>query len=329
MTGGEAGGPGNVLGPIVERAWVERRLGTAEPPVVVDVRWYLDGRSGREAYEAGHVPGAVFLDLERVLAAPAGVGGGRHPLPDPRSFAEGLAAVGIGDGAVVVAYDDQGGVVAARLVWLLRALGERAALLDGGLAVFSGELEAGDVSLAPRRRSARPWPTERLARLEEVVELARSAQDELRAEGAPVGDAGPAVEGAGAPVGDAGPEDRGRAQARRRILVDGRASERFRGEVEPVDPAAGHVPGATNLPVARLLEPTTGRWRSPEELRACFADLGIGDAEEVVAYCGSGVTACALLLAVERAGLPPGRLWPGSWSEWSRRPGLPVATGRG
>jgi thiosulfate/3-mercaptopyruvate sulfurtransferase len=310
----------DVLGPLVDRAWLERHAAGAAPPVVVDVRWYLDGRSGRAAYEAGHVPGAVFVDLETVLAAPAERGGGRHPLPDPRRFAEGLAAAGIGDASVVVAYDDLGGTIAARLVWLLRALGEPAALLDGGLGAFAGELEEGAVVRSPLSRSPRPWPEDRLAGLEEVVGVAGSAS----------GDAAAGRQGVDGPGAEAASGERRRVgPAVRCVLLDGRAPERFRGEVEPVDPAAGHVPGARNLPVASLVDPVSGRWRCREELRALFAGLGIGEAEEVVAYCGSGVTACALLLAAEQAALRPGRLWPGSWSEWSRHPDLPVATGGG
>lgn len=312
---GDAGVSEDVLDPLVDRAWLEGRLASHAPPVVVDVRWYLDGRSGREAYEAGHVPGAVFLDLERVLAAPPERGGGRHPLPAPRRFADGLAAVGVGNGTTVVAYDDLGGVIAARLVWLLRALGEPAALLDGGLEVFASELQTGAVLPASCQRSLRAWPEDRLAGLDEVVELARSRSD------------GPAFEGPA--LEHAGAERRAPGRMRRRVLLDGRATDRFTGEVEPVDPVAGHVPGAKNLPVASLLESGSGCWRAPEELRVGLARLGIGEADEVVAYCGSGVTACALLLAVERAGLPPGRLWPGSWSEWARHPDLPVATGPG
>jgi len=309
-----------VLGPLVDRGWLEAHGSGDEGPVVVDVRWYLDGRSGCAAYESGHVPGAVFVDLEAVLAGPPERGGGRHPLPDPRRFAEGLGAAGIGDDSVVVAYDDQAGMIAARLVWLLRSLGEPAALLDRGLEAFAGELEVGAVVPKPRSRTPRRWPSDRLVALDEVVALAGLAPGEGGVERA-------VLDGPGSECAEV--ERAGVRRAPRRVLLDGRASERFSGEVEPVDPVAGHVPGAKNLPVADLVDPASKRWRSGEELRSVFAVVGIRDEDEVVAYCGSGVTACALLLAAERAGLRPGRLWPGSWSEWSRHPDLPVATGAG
>nr|BFE76695.1 hypothetical protein GCM10020092_099960 [Actinoplanes digitatis] len=126
-----------MIDPVVGLDWVRER---GDRVVLADVRWYLDGRSGRAAYESGHLPGAVFVDLDRWLARHGSADGGRHPLPEPEVFAQGMAAVGIGDGDVVVGYDDAGGVVAARLVWMLRAIGHEAALLDGGLSAYEGEL---------------------------------------------------------------------------------------------------------------------------------------------------------------------------------------------
>ncbi|MFN0089394.1 MAG: sulfurtransferase, partial [Acidimicrobiales bacterium] len=147
-------------GPIVTVHWL---VAHAPAVVICDVRWYLDGRPGAAAYEAAHLPSAVFLDLDRWLAGPASPDAGRHPLPDPEVFAEGMRRAGVGDGAAVVAYDDAGGMVASRLVWMLRALGEDAALLDGGLAAWTGPLEHGGeadrpVEAAPARFTARPWP---------------------------------------------------------------------------------------------------------------------------------------------------------------------------
>ncbi|RZT59507.1 thiosulfate/3-mercaptopyruvate sulfurtransferase [Microcella alkaliphila] len=276
-----------MLPPIVSPSWFAEHR---DEVVVADVRWYLDGRSGREAHEAGHIPGAVFVDLDAWLAAPATPADGRHPLPDPAVFAMGLGAVGIGDGDAVVAYDDAGGVIAARLVWMLRAVGHDAALLDGGLDAWvtaHGEdaLETGPVDARPRSLSTRAWPAERLADLDEV---SRASADE-------------------------GP-----------LLVDARAPERYRGEEEPVDARAGHIPGAVNLPTRDHVGPD-GLHLAPEVLRERFAAAGAAE-REVVAYCGSGVTACHTLIALEYAGLSAGRLYPGSWSQYAAAPGLPVAT---
>ena len=249
--------------------------------VLVDVRLYLDGRSALDAYRAGHLPGAVHVDLERWLAAPASREAGRHPLPDPETFAEGLARAGIGDRDTVVAYDDAGGVMAARLVWLLRAIGHPAALLDGGL---DGPLETGDVERPRATFTPRPWPAERLADLDAVA-----------------------------------------APPRGTVVLDARDGERFRGEVEPIDAQAGHIPGARSLPTRGHLG-DDGRHRPAGELRERFAAAGVGEGTPVVAYCGSGVTACHQLLVLEHAGLGPGRLFPGSWSQYSAT-GRPVATG--
>jgi thiosulfate/3-mercaptopyruvate sulfurtransferase len=251
--------------------------------LLADVRWYLDGRSGRAAYESGHLPGAVFVDLDASLAAHASPGAGRHPLPDPATFAQGMAAAGIGDESTVVAYDDQGGVIAARLVWLLRVLGHDAALLDGGLGAWPGELETGGVSAARATFTARPWPAERLASI-----------DDAAAGGA--------------------------------LVLDARQRERYEGLApDPVDPRPGHIPGARSLPTREHLEPD-GRLMDPGALRERFSAVGAMPGQEVIAYCGSGVTACHTLLALEHAGLGPGRLYAGSWSQWAGTD-RPAATG--
>ncbi|KGM12325.1 sulfurtransferase [Cellulomonas bogoriensis] len=268
-----------MIPPVVDQAWVR-----AHPDVVLaDVRWYLDGRSGERAFTEGHLPGAVFVDLDRWLAGPPSPQAGRHPLPDPAVFAQGMGAAGISDGDVVVAYDDAGGTVAARLVWMLRATGHDAAVLDGGLTAWDGPLTTTSPDRSPGSFTARPWPAERLADLDEVVT------------------------GAG-------------------VLVDARARARYRGEVEPVDPRAGHVPGAVNVPCGELMG-ADGRFLPPDELREVFADVGVVDAADVVAYCGSGVTACHVLVALEHTGLGTARLFPGSWSRYSSDPTLPAATG--
>lgn len=265
-----------MIAPVVDAAW----LSSHPDAVVADVRWYLDGRSGRDAHAAGHLPGAVFVDLDTALASEGSPETGRHPLPEPEAFADALGALGIGDDAVVVAYDDAGGASAGRLVWLLRMLDVDAALLDGGIQHWTGPLEEGPVTPAPATFTPRVWPPEGLATIDDA---------------------------ATAP-----------------LVVDARAPERYRGEVEPIDPRAGHIPGAINVPFAGNL--VDGRFRSSGELRARFAEHGITDAEGVVVSCGSGVTACHDLIALEHAGLGRGRLYPGSWSQWANTD-RPAATG--
>jgi thiosulfate/3-mercaptopyruvate sulfurtransferase len=266
-----------VIDPFVDAAWLAAHRSEV---VLADVRWYLDGRSGRAEFEAGHLPGAVFVDVDAYLASPPSPEAGRHPLPDPEAFARGMAEAGIGDDSTVVAYDDAGGVVAARLVWLLRAVGVEAALLDGGLAVGDRPLETGPASVMPARFATRPWPAERLAGIDEL-------------------------------------HDGGR------ILLDARDRNRFSGEFEPVDPRPGHIPGARNLPAREMLD--GGRLLPADVLRAQFAAAGVDADSDVVASCGSGVNACHTLLVLEALRLPPGRLFPGSYSQWSNSD-RPVAT---
>jgi thiosulfate/3-mercaptopyruvate sulfurtransferase len=282
----------DLAGPVVSADWLAQHAGDV---VLADVRWYLDGRSGRDAYRRGHLPGAVFIDLDTVLAGTPSPEAGRHPLPSPSAFANGLSSAGLADDDVVIAYDDAGGMSAARLVWLLRATGHRAALLDGGLASWRGTLVEGDVRRPPGEFTPRPWPLSQLADADDVA--ARY------------------VAGGGA------------ESPARRIVLDARSAERYRGETEPIDPRAGHIPGAVNLPYADNLDPHSGLWRSPAELRQRFEAVGAGEGVDVVMYCGSGVTACHDLLARERAGLPAGRLYAGSWSQWSIDAARPVATG--
>jgi thiosulfate/3-mercaptopyruvate sulfurtransferase len=269
-----------VIPPVVSQEWWQEHR---DEVVLADVRWYLDGRSGRAAYDAGHLPGAVFVDLDRWLAAEASPAEGRHPLPSPEVFAEGMSALGIGDDDTVLAYDDAGGVTAARLVWMLRVTGHQAALLDGGITAYDGPLDRAAPDRASAAFTARPWPGDRLAG-----------------------------------VGD--------ATDPRNVVVDARDAARFRGDTEPVDPRAGHIPGAVNL-AARTNLAADGRFVPADELRRRFEALGVGDGTTVVSYCGSGVTACHNLLALELAGFPPGRLYAGSWSQYCAQPDRPVATG--
>jgi thiosulfate/3-mercaptopyruvate sulfurtransferase len=244
--------------------------------VLADVRYYLDGRSGRGAYEGGHLPGAIFVDLHHDLAAPASAAEGRHPLPDPAVFSERMASLGLSDDDTVIAYDDAGGVMAARLVWMLRATGRRAALLDGGLNAYEGSLETVEPQLPRGSFAVRPWPADRLATIDE----------------------------AGAVAG-------------RSVLIDARPADRFRGENETLDARPGHIPGARSVP-CRDNVGADGRFKAAGMLRERFVVAGVTDDADVISYCGSGVTACHNLLALERAGFRPGRLFPGSWSQYSR-----------
>ncbi|GAA1077688.1 sulfurtransferase [Tsukamurella strandjordii] len=268
--------------PIVDADWVRNNR---DRVILADTRCYLDGRSTREAYDAGHLPGAVFVDLDAHLAAPASAAEGRHPLPTPEVFAAGLSAAGIGDGATVVAYDDEGGVMAARLVWLLRVLGESAALLDGPPEAVA-PLVTEAVIPEPAAFTPRPWPADRLASIDETARFAETGA---------------------APV------------------IDARPAERFRGETEPIDARAGHIPGARSVPCREHL--VDGRLRPVDALQARFTDAGLSPDGEYVAYCGSGVTACHNLIVAEHAGFTGGRLYPGSWSQYAADGTRPVATG--
>ncbi|MGA2304152.1 MAG: sulfurtransferase [Acidimicrobiales bacterium] len=273
-----------MIAPVVDPAWWDRHKG--DPNVALaDVRWYLDGRSGRAAYEDGHLPGAVFVDLPRWLSGEGGPSVGRHPLPDPGTFAEGMARSGIGDDTIVIAYDDAGGVIAARLVWMLRATGHEAALLDGGVTAYRGPLEKGSGSADLRQAAftARPWPAGKLA-------------------------------------GAADAADRGN------VVIDARDRDRYRGAQDPIDPRPGHIPGASNLPCRENLA-ADGTFVPADELRRRFEEAGVVEGSSVISYCGSGVTACHNLLALELAGFAPGRLYPGSWSQYSQMADVDVATG--
>jgi thiosulfate/3-mercaptopyruvate sulfurtransferase len=252
--------------------------------VLADVRSYLDGRVGRDAYDAGHLPGAVFVSLDEQLAAHTDPTlAGRHPLPPPEAFAAAMASLGIGDDDVVIAYDDAGGTMAARLVWMLRATGHDAALLDGGIQAWDGPLETATAARAPATFSARPWPAERLATIDEAAETDTH------------------------------------------IVIDARQRDRFHGAADALDPRFGHIPGARSVPCRENLT-ADGHFLPVEELRAKFGEAGITGNEAVISYCGSGVTACHNLLALEHAGLGSGRLFPGSWSLWSRDPDRPLET---
>ncbi|QGK69465.1 sulfurtransferase [Allosaccharopolyspora coralli] len=279
------------MGPVISTDEALRLLSGGSPPVMLDVRWRLTGPSGRADHEAGHLPGAVFVDLDNELADPAG-SGGRHPLPNPTALQESLRAAGVCAGRPVLVYDADNGSVAARAWWLLRWAGhEHVRVLDGGYAAWVSE--------------QRPVSTDQPSPERGDFEV--------------VGGHMPVVE-----------LDRVGSLAREGTLLDARAPERYRGETEPIDPRAGHVPGAVNAPFTGHID-EYGRWRSPEELADRFRALGVDESRPVAAYCGSGVTACSVLLAWEQAGLSREgdrpALFPGSWSQWSSDPGRPAATG--
>ncbi len=257
---------------------------------LLDVRWQLGRDDGFEQYLAGHVPGAAYVDLGRDLADPDATSGGRHPLPRPEVFVEAMRRAGVRRDGPVVVYDDVGGTSAARGWWLLRHYGHPAVqVLDGGWTAW---LAVGGASEPGEVHPARGDFDGRPGHL-------------------------PAVDASAAA-----------AVARDGVLLDARAPERFRGETEPVDPVAGHVPGAVNVPTARNLEPSgprAGRFRSRADLAEVYAAV-TGRSEDVAVYCGSGVTATHDVLALELLGVPAA-LYPGSWSDWVTDPGRPVATG--
>ncbi|MER5766388.1 sulfurtransferase [Streptomyces sp. NPDC001985] len=269
--------------PIISGARLAEELTASRPPVLLDVRYRLGGPHGRPAYDSGHIPGAVFVDLDAELAGPPG-DGGRHPLPDPEAFGAVMRRAGVSRDSSVVVYDDSQGWAAARAWWLLRWTGHRdVRVLDGGLAAWAGPLET--VVPDPAEGDFRPEPGALpLLTADGAAELARSG-----------------------------------------LLLDARAGERYRGEVEPIDAVAGHIPGAVSAPTGENLD-EEGRFLPARRLAERFAALGAGGGGEVGVYCGSGVSAAQQAVALELAGFTP-VLYAGSWSEWSRDPARPVATG--
>ena len=260
---------------------------------LVDCRFELtDPEAGRRSYDEGHIPGAVYADLDMDLAGPAGAGAGRHPLPDPAKLAATFARFGIGSDTRVIAYDEGPGAVAARAWWLLRWLGhENAAVLDGGFSAWlaSGGATESDV---PRvtRGSFTPAPREQLVL--QTPEIIRAG-----------------------------------AMTSGLTLIDARARERYTGAEEPIDPVAGHIPGTVSLPFTENVR-DDGHWRSPAEIRDRLAPL-IGEpcGQEWAVMCGSGVTACHLVIGGLLAGYAEPRVYVGSWSEWISDPSRPTATG--
>ncbi|HLQ24461.1 MAG TPA: sulfurtransferase [Acidiferrobacterales bacterium] len=260
--------------------------------IIFDCRFRLaDPQAGLRAYQASHIPGARYADLDRDLSRGKTVTTGRHPLPKPPVFADKLGQWGVDAGKQVVAYDDNTNAIAARLWWLLRWLGHYAvAVLDGGFAAWQQQGGPLETTLP------RPTATRFVAKPNDRMWVrTRYIEEQLQQ-----------------------PED---------LLVDARAPERFRGEQEPLDPVAGHIPGAVNRPLERNLD-ANGKFLPASTLRAAFVDLSnTKPPDKVIHSCGSGVSACHNLLAMEIAGLSGSRLYPGSWSEWIRDPRHPVATG--
>ena len=278
--------------PLIDVSTLADALNTPDPPTILDVRWRLaEPDAGREEYAAGHIPGAVFLDFDADLCAPAagpGHRGGRHPLPDPDALQSVLRAAGVREGHPVVVYDVEP-PPAARAWWTLRWAGhDRVAVLDGGYRAW--------VAAGQPVSTGRASPP--------------AGDFTVRPGGLPVLDAA----GAAALPGNGG------------VLIDVRAPARYRGEVEPIDPVAGHIPGAVNLPTTEHLD-SDGRFRPAAEIRAILAERGIDEREPVGAYCGSGVTAAHTVLALHLVGRTDAALYVGSWSDWLSDPDRPVATG--
>ena len=271
------------FGPLVAPDWLRQHSDDPDL-VVVDFRWYLDGRSGREAYLSGHIPGAVFLDLDDVTGPHPP--GGRHPLPSRERFQAAARAAGIGKATTVVAYDDASGSNAGRLWWLLRWFGHRrAAVLDGGIQAWGEPLETHEVAKPEGDFEAQEPDPGAVVDFEQV---------------------------AGRPA--------------ETVLIDARAPERYRGEEEPVDPRAGHIPGAVNV-FWKSNVGEDGRFRSAAELRRLYQAAGVRNGAEVVVYCGSGVSSVHDLIALELAGFKGVKLYAGSWSEWLEHGEAAVGTG--
>lgn len=264
-----------------------RRLAEGESMTLLDVRWELAQTDGVGAYERGHLPGAVYVSLEDELTDHSAAGRGRHPLPSGRDVQEAARRWGVRTGVPVVVYDDWNRAGSSRAWWVLTAAGiPDVRILDGGLSAWTGELQTGTVT---------PDPGDVTVAHLDLYAAARKTATADEALGAD------------------------------RVVVDARAPERYRGEVEPVDPVAGHIPGALNVPSTSLLT-GDGSWRPGPELTELFDERGLTRDADVVVYCGSGVTAAVAIAALAAVGVDAA-LFPGSWSEWSSDPARPVARG--
>ena len=279
----------DTFGPLVDSEWLEANLDQVS---VFDSRKYLDGRSGRDEFERGHIAGAVFVDLDADLAAPAaapGTPGGRHPFPNSADFAAAMGRLGYDGTTPAVIYDDVGGGMAGRMRFMLNLIGIPSAVLDGGIQAWHGPTESGPVDVEAATFEERPWPADRLVDADEV---ARRIE-------------------AGATV------------------MDARNASRFAGKENRIDDRFGHVPGAINLAWEDNIDDFTGTMLSFDQLRARYAAVvenAEGDGPKPVAYCGSGVTACHNLMALELLGIEAD-LYVGSWSEWGSDESRPLETG--
>ena len=352
---GESGGPnghprgrsnddGAPQSPLISVGQLARERADGTPPVLLDVRWRLGGPPGIDSYRAGHLPGAVYVDLDTQLAGPPGEGG-RHPLPTADQFEAAMADAGVTGDANVVVYDDSDATIAARLWWMLRYYGhERVRVLDGGFRAWadaeqpvSTDGSAEDSGAGTDNSTGEDRAGDNRAGEDRVAED-RVAEDSAADNRAPDNRAGEdsAAQTTAAPTGQfrARPgqlpvidADGAARLAEIGILLDARAPARYRGETEPVDRVAGHIPGALSAPTAENVT-TDGTFRPAADLRDRFASLGIapGDEQAVGVYCGSGVTAAHEVLALALAGVPAA-LYVGSWSGWVADPVRPVATG--
>jgi thiosulfate/3-mercaptopyruvate sulfurtransferase len=277
-----------VTGILITAGELAGLLAAGSPLTLLDVRWRLGGPPGRELYDAGHVPGAAFVDLDLDLAAPPGAGG-RHPVPATAGFEKAMRLAGVRDGRPVVVYDDADSTAAARAWWLLRYFGHPSVrVLDGGFQAWT----AAGQPVEPRGQARRAAPGDFTARPGHLDLLDADAAASI---------------------------------ARTGLLLDARAGERYRGEAEHVDPVAGHIPGAVSAPTAENVNPD-GTFRSTADLAARFTALGATGDRPVAAYCGSGVTAAHEVLALTLAGVPAA-LYVGSWSNWITDPARPIAAG--
>ena len=270
------------FGPLVSADWLADNLDSVH---LFDSRSYLDGRSAPDAFVQGHLPGAVFVSLDDDLSGPPSQPGGRHPFPTPAHFAAAMGRLGYAGAKPAVIYDDVGGGMAARLWFMLTLLDIPAAVLDGGMHAWTGELESGPVEPTPAVFDEDPWPT---ARLIDADEVARRI--------------------------DAGG-----------VVIDARNASRYKGKPNRIDPRFGHIPGAVNVPWEDNIDDLTGLMLSPDELRHRFVEVveHDQDAPRPAVYCGSGVTACHDLIALTMLGLEAD-LYVGSWSEWGADEARPV-----
>jgi len=268
------------FGPLVSPEWLHEHAADKDLRIL-DFRWYLVGKQGRDAYHAGHIPGAAFVDLDAIKGQD---GGGRHPLPTKTQFEQEMRRAGVSAGSKVVVYDDAGGSTAARLWFMLRWFGhQNQAVLDSGLQGWGEPLETTNPYIQPGDFKAKSPDRSRVLDFDGVKRL------------------------------------------RTGTILDARVGERYRGETEPIDPKAGHIPGAVSAPWIENLD-ANARFKSKEELRRHYKKLGVDAEHGAVVYCGSGVNSCHDLLALELAGFENVKLYAGSWSDWSSRD-APVATG--